>query len=430
MATIADRMRAMGMSAGQASDMLRQMGVRSREMSLLMIQGGDSIRNAREEVTSLGLSISAIDAAKVEIANDAFSRIGMVIEGISSQMAISFAPILLGIAEHFQGIAKEAGGMGTAVDRAFQLIQSGAGHVLNAVAGIKVGWLEMSKLFQTVAAGIGRNFLSFAQYLTEIYNKIPFLDPIQFGADIEGFLLSMESAISETQSKIDAVLNRPLPSVALAQTIDNVRERMNKLATESVAAGKRVGEALQEIVIAPRDKLVAEAEQGFSVLEEFGIQAARNIQDSFANFLFDPFKDGLKGMLRGFVDMLRQMVAQLLARQILLSLFGGFAGKGGIMGGIAGGLIGKQKGGPVNRNTPYMVGERGPEMMVPNTSGTIVPNHKLGGGQSTNVTVNINAEDPGAEGRIRTMIERDMAPQIVQAAVGRTVGLFNRPSFA
>jgi hypothetical protein len=29
---------------------------------------------------------------------------------------------------------------------------------------------------------------------------------------------------------------------------------------------------------------------------------------------------------------------------------------------------------------PYLVGERGPELMVPGQSGTIVPNHALGGG--------------------------------------------------
>ena len=37
-------------------------------------------------------------------------------------------------------------------------------------------------------------------------------------------------------------------------------------------------------------------------------------------------------------------------------------------------------GGPVTGGTPYLVGEVGPELFVPHSSGTIVPNHKLGGG--------------------------------------------------
>lgn len=41
------------------------------------------------------------------------------------------------------------------------------------------------------------------------------------------------------------------------------------------------------------------------------------------------------------------------------------------IGGIP--LVGKAAGGPVAGNTPYMVGERGPELFVPSSSGTIIP---------------------------------------------------------
>lgn len=53
----------------------------------------------------------------------------------------------------------------------------------------------------------------------------------------------------------------------------------------------------------------------------------------------------------------------------------------------------RANGGPVNRNTPYLVGEQGPELFVPSVSGTIVPNGGSGGGvsmggASINLTVN------------------------------------------
>jgi hypothetical protein len=41
-------------------------------------------------------------------------------------------------------------------------------------------------------------------------------------------------------------------------------------------------------------------------------------------------------------------------------------------------IIGKASGGPVYANTPYIVGERGPELFVPGQSGGIVPNNKMG----------------------------------------------------
>lgn len=42
------------------------------------------------------------------------------------------------------------------------------------------------------------------------------------------------------------------------------------------------------------------------------------------------------------------------------------------------GVTGKHAGGDVNEKKPYIVGEKGPELFVPESNGTIVPNHELG----------------------------------------------------
>jgi hypothetical protein len=44
---------------------------------------------------------------------------------------------------------------------------------------------------------------------------------------------------------------------------------------------------------------------------------------------------------------------------------------------IAGGIAGKEKGGPVKGGTPYIVGEKGPEIIVPPRDGVVIPNHAL-----------------------------------------------------
>ena len=72
-------------------------------------------------------------------------------------------------------------------------------------------------------------------------------------------------------------------------------------------------------------------------------------------------------------------------------------GLGDIIGKVFGG--GKAAGGPVNAGTTYLVGERGPELFTPSGSGSIIPNHKLGGGGgSVNITVN-GAIDPESTAR-------------------------------
>ena len=56
----------------------------------------------------------------------------------------------------------------------------------------------------------------------------------------------------------------------------------------------------------------------------------------------------------------------------------------------------RANGGPVSAGKRYMVGERGPEMFVPNTGGRIVPNSDMG--SSTNVVVNVDASGSAVEG--------------------------------
>lgn len=71
----------------------------------------------------------------------------------------------------------------------------------------------------------------------------------------------------------------------------------------------------------------------------------------------------------------------------------------------------RASGGPVDARKPYIVGERGPELFMPNVSGTIVPNHELpsvsasgsavgmGGGNSYTINVQAGVGDPRAIGQ-------------------------------
>jgi tape measure domain-containing protein len=81
-----------------------------------------------------------------------------------------------------------------------------------------------------------------------------------------------------------------------------------------------------------------------------GISAAITGAQSLQNVLSNVLKD----------------IGQMLISFGIRSLLGGVN-----IGGIP--LVGKAAGGPVTGNTPYMVGERGPELFVPGSSGTIVP---------------------------------------------------------
>lgn len=89
-----------------------------------------------------------------------------------------------------------------------------------------------------------------------------------------------------------------------------------------------------------------------------------------------------------------------------LSFIGGiFGGPDGAKGGT------KAGGGPVAAGMPYIVGERGPELFVPRSSGTVVPNNQLIGGGSTSITVNVYGGGEGVGVKARDGV-LDAARQI------------------
>ena len=80
--------------------------------------------------------------------------------------------------------------------------------------------------------------------------------------------------------------------------------------------------------------------------------------------------------------------------------------------------IPKQEGGPVWQGAPYIVGERGPELFVPNTSGRIIPNKQLEhGGMGGGDTINIYNNSAGAAALTMALLQ-----QSHRARLGRSMG--------
>ena len=139
---------------------------------------------------------------------------------------------------------------------------------------------------------------------------------------------------------------------------------------------------------------------------------------------------GIQGMIRGtstLNDMLNNVLNKLIDAAFNMALFGnmqGTLGGGGLFGSILGGLgglfgggatmggggyfnpitglgtagpnFGLADGGIARSGRTHLVGERGPELFTPGITGTVTPNHALGG--STNVVVNVDASGSSVEG--------------------------------
>ena len=172
--------------------------------------------------------------------------------------------------------------------------------------------------------------------------------------------------------------------------------------------------------------------QSQKVVPTAAIDSAREAFENFSTSISTSLANaitqgGLEGMttLRDIVrNTLRGVLADILASGVkkgLMSLFEGLTGGskgGGVVSGIASFftnlfLPGKAGGGNVTGARPFMVGEEGPEMFWPNTSGRIMSAPALagaGGGivnysPQTSITVNGNALDDKTKEELLAVIE-------------------------
>ena len=124
-------------------------------------------------------------------------------------------------------------------------------------------------------------------------------------------------------------------------------------------------------------------------LSEFTKEAFRSMQNVASDFFFDTLEGNMTDLGDSFRKMVNRMLADWASVKMMRGLFGEDFGKTGELGGIIGGIFGGARalGGPVMAGNAYLVGERGPELFMPQTSGNVVANNKLGGGTSISVPI-------------------------------------------
>jgi hypothetical protein len=116
------------------------------------------------------------------------------------------------------------------------------------------------------------------------------------------------------------------------------------------------------------------------VMENMASQTAQSMQSTMSSFFFDAINGQLKS-LSDYANSFLNSISQAISDK-MMDMFTDFIMKG--LGFAA-------EGGPVTGGSTYIVGEQGPEIFVPSSGGTIIPNHQLNsiGAASREVMVNV-----------------------------------------
>ena len=173
----------------------------------------------------------------------------------------------------------------------------------------------------------------------------------------------------QLQAQTDLNLQRMQPlqdelALMQARLAGNEAEVMLRIQIRDIMAGTS-GLSQQDVTntlnqISATKQLLTEKEKIANLVQNIGSSIESGIVGAI-----DGAITGAKSLQESLADILKDIGKMLISFGIK-SLLGGID-----IGGIP--LVGRASGGPVSSNSTYMVGEKGPELFVPRTAGTIVP---------------------------------------------------------
>jgi tape measure domain-containing protein len=299
-----------------------------------------------------------------------------------------------------------------------------AGAALAALS-IKVGALKIAVLGLSgaiAATGIGAFVIALGALTTQIIKTRREQKELN-DAIIKGSGEEVKKALEE-QEQVLAKINERLVN-ANGRTKKNLEEKKKEVEMDikmlqgrqkTIESDNLINEKLKERTSIQEkntqeiqnqqtetDKLAEKTEK----LKEKMTAVGEEIESSIKNNLRDAIT-GAKSFGEAMQGVLNKIRDKMLDK-VLDNLFGGFGeafGKGasGGGGGGIGGFIGKIFGGlfanggqpPVNKIS--VVGERGPELFVPRSAGTVVPNQEIGGSNITNnISISVDATNSNVQ---------------------------------
>ncbi len=158
-------------------------------------------------------------------------------------------------------------------------------------------------------------------------------------------------------------------------------------------------------------KSFEDATKQLSEMDQFAIEAARNIQDQLGDTLYEAMQGNFDGIANSFKQMIDRMVAEAAAAQLARHLMGDFGKTGELGGWLGAGLSALFGGGGIGYG---QAGTAAATAMVPNLTGGFVPALAGGGpveagglyrvNERRTELLSVNGKDflmAGAAGRVR-----------------------------
>ena len=193
-------------------------------------------------------------------------------------------------------------------------------------------------------------------------------------------------ALLKNISAMEAKLAGKEEEFNMEQKINELKERFGELDAQQIIDLMKKEELLKKQV----DQMKKQEEQAKKIngaFKQIGEDIGSGITEALAGAI-----EGTRTLGEAAKSIINDLASSLLRLGINMALTGLFGGT------KFGSFLGFANGGRPPVGKPSIVGERGPEIFVPRSAGTIIPNNQIGGGGIVNnINVNVSAEGMQAD---------------------------------
>lgn len=192
--------------------------------------GRAGLAAAADEASILGLSISRIDAAKIEMANDSFTRVKATVAGLGNAVSAELAPFIEAVSKSFVDAAKQAGGMSNFVSKGMVKVIGSISSVADVVRGLQVVWLGL----KVVAIGAISAIITGLDELNRAgangLSWIPGLD-IKPSSSLSEWAEISRLVLFDAQAQMKSLAMQEMPSANIQTWAADIQFEMQKAAT-------------------------------------------------------------------------------------------------------------------------------------------------------------------------------------------------------
>lgn len=148
----------------------RIFGRAGKELINLLLEGRAGLEAYEAEAKSLGIAFDELSGAKVEMANDAMTRLTAIFKGAAQTITIKLTPFIIALSESLTELGKTGGGMGAKVGRVFDKLIMMTAKFTDVLALFKAGWHTLKAVVAVVIASVVKKWGYLATAVAKVAN--------------------------------------------------------------------------------------------------------------------------------------------------------------------------------------------------------------------------------------------------------------------